>query len=57
MNALLLALAAAGALAVMATAPSDMASSGEDVGSMTREYNINPETGEVEETAIIAFAD
>jgi hypothetical protein len=57
MNALLLALAAAGALVVMATAPGDTASSGEELGSMTCEYSINPETGELEETAIIAFAD
>lgn len=58
MNALFFALAAAGALLVMATTdPADVVPTGKELGSMTHDYRINPETGAVEETSIIAFRD
>jgi hypothetical protein len=57
MNAFLLGLAAAGALVVMATAREVSVPTGEELGWMTREYSLNPITGETEETSIIAFRD
>jgi hypothetical protein len=58
MNAFLLALASAGALLVMATTdPGEVIPTGEELGSMTRAFSTNPDTGAIEETSIIAFLD
>jgi hypothetical protein len=58
MNAFLLGLAAAGALlAIATTKPADIIPSGEELGSMTREYSVSPDTGDVEETSIMALRD
>lgn len=59
MNAILLAAACAGALAVILTTdalPTGV-SAYADKGSMTREVSVDPQTGETEETSVIAFLD
>jgi hypothetical protein len=60
MNAILLALACGGAVAVfLATDPQEIAAAkGEvEIGSMTHDETVNPKTGETEETNVIAFLD
>lgn len=60
MNAILLALACGGALAVfLTTDPKEIAAAkGEvELGSMTHDERVNPQTGEKEETNVIAFLD
>jgi hypothetical protein len=58
MNAILLGAASLGALAVFLTAPPEVrVSSSEDRGWMTRDVQTNPDTGETEETNVIAFLD
>lgn len=58
MNAILLGSACLGALAVfLTTDPQVVADAKAELGSMTHDVSINPETGEVEETSVIAFLD
>ncbi len=58
MNAIFLAAASLGAFTVFMTAPADVRIvSHEDRGSMTHDVSVNPDTGETEETNVIAFLD
>lgn len=58
MNLILLGSACLGVLAVFLTSdPQIVAEAKAELGSMTHDVNINPKTGEVEETNVIAFLD
>lgn len=58
MNAILLGAACFGALAVFVTAdPQRVAEAKAELGSMTHDVSVNPKTGEIEETNVIAFLD
>jgi hypothetical protein len=62
MNAILLGGACLGALAVfLTTDPQVVADAKAELqqgeGSMTRDIAVNPETGETEETSVLAFLD
>ncbi len=58
MNAILLGSACIGALVVFLTShPRLIAEAKAELGSMTHDVSIDPKTGEVEETDVIAFLD
>jgi hypothetical protein len=58
MNAILLGSACLGALAVfLTTDPKVVTEAKAELGSMTHDVNVNPVTGEIEETNVIAFLD
>jgi hypothetical protein len=57
MNALFFAAASLGAFTVFMTAPAEVRASPEDRGWMTSDVSVNAQTGETEETNVIAFLD
>lgn len=57
MNALFFAAASLGAFTVFMTAPAEVRASTEDRGWMTSDVSVNAQTGETEETNVIAFLD